>query len=102
MALVPVCDFDNTLGAAKHKLVLDGREVEIDLCNDCFTKVAEAVKPCFDTGKVKDRAAANGNGVVKGEIGEIRAWAQANGHEVGQKGRIPADVLAAYEVANAK
>lgn len=29
----------------------------------------------------------------------IRAWAQANGYEVGDRGRIPGDVVAAYEAA---
>jgi hypothetical protein len=30
---------------------------------------------------------------------EARAWLQANGYEIGNRGRIPADMMAAYEAA---
>jgi hypothetical protein len=31
---------------------------------------------------------------------EIRAWAAENGYEVSARGRVPAEVRAAYEAAN--
>lgn len=35
----------------------------------------------------------------RGDLASVRSWAQANGHKVGDRGRIPAAVLAAYEAA---
>ena len=35
-----------------------------------------------------------------GDVGAIREWAKANGYKVGDKGRIAADVRAAYAAAN--
>jgi hypothetical protein len=34
------------------------------------------------------------------EVAEVRAWARANGHDVGVKGRVPDDVQAAYDAAH--
>lgn len=34
------------------------------------------------------------------DIGAIRVWAMENGHRVGDRGRIPASILAAYDEAN--
>jgi hypothetical protein len=43
------------------------------------------------------RPAAGGSGV---DAGAIRDWAKANGHPVSERGRISADVKAAYEAAH--
>jgi hypothetical protein len=37
---------------------------------------------------------------TRSNVGAVRAWAQANGHTVGDRGRIPASIVAAYEAAN--
>ncbi len=37
---------------------------------------------------------------TRNNVGAVRAWAQANGYNVGDRGRIPASVVAAYEAAN--
>ena len=36
----------------------------------------------------------------KGGLAEIRDWARANGYEVSDRGRIPGNVMEAYEAAN--
>ena|SRR3712207_3604436 len=41
-----------------------------------------------------------GSGRSKDELANIRAWAQANGHQVSERGRIKQDVLDAYHAAN--
>ena len=41
-----------------------------------------------------------GSGRSKDELANIRAWAQANGHQVSERGRIKKDVLDAYHAAN--
>ncbi len=42
----------------------------------------------------------SGSGRSKDELANIRAWAQANGHQVSERGRIRQDVLDAYHAAN--
>ena len=44
--------------------------------------------------------ARSGSGRSKDELANIRAWAQANGHQVSERGRIKQDVLDAYHAAN--
>ncbi|MEV8269128.1 histone-like nucleoid-structuring protein Lsr2 [Microbacterium oleivorans] len=41
----------------------------------------------------------DGSGRTKAERAEIRAWAEANGWTIGTTGRIPRDVIAAYDAA---
>jgi len=35
----------------------------------------------------------------RGDLGAVRAWARVNGHKVGERGRIPGELLAAYDSA---
>ncbi len=43
---------------------------------------------------------ASGTAPKRGDLGAVRAWARANGHKVNERGRIPGDVLVAYDAAN--
>ena len=43
---------------------------------------------------------ATGSGRSKDELANIRAWAQANGYQVSERGRIKQDILDAYHAAN--
>ena len=42
----------------------------------------------------------SGSSRSKDELANIRAWAQENGHQVSERGRIKQDVLDAYHAAN--
>jgi hypothetical protein len=48
----------------------------------------------------RTRRAAGSAASTRSNVGAIRTWAQANGQSVGDRGRIPAAVVAAYEAAN--
>ena len=50
--------------------------------------------------KRSSSAGKTGSGRSKDELANIRAWAQANGHQVSERGRIKQDVLNAYHAAN--
>ena len=41
-----------------------------------------------------------GSGRSKDELAKIRAWAQANGHQVSERGRIKKNIIDAYHAAN--
>ena len=45
--------------------------------------------------------ASTGSGLSKEELANIREWLRRNGHEVSERGRIKADLLALYDQAHA-
>jgi hypothetical protein len=47
------------------------------------------------------RSRARGSGLSKEKLAQVRQWGRANGREVGNRGRIPSDLLDAFNVANA-
>jgi len=50
-------------------------------------------------GQAGATGASNSASPKRGDLGVIRSWAQSNGLKVGDRGRIPAAVVAAYEEA---
>lgn len=95
-----------------HTILVDGAGVEIDLTPDSHDKLMDALKPFLhakgarrvrgglitrQTGKAKPSAA---KGAGKQDTAEIRKWARENGHNVNDRGRVPAEIREAYEKAN--
>jgi hypothetical protein len=89
---------------------VDGASYTIDLTDKeatAFDKalamyIEHATRTGGGTGarKRSGAAAKSGSGRSKDELANIRAWAQANGHQVSERGRIKQDVLDAYHAAN--
>ena len=81
---------------------LDGRGYEIDL----NAKNAKALRDALTKYVAAGRRAGGRTAAVKRrtQMGtsarEIRDWARSNGHDVPDRGRIPADVRSAFEAAN--
>jgi hypothetical protein len=81
----------------------DGDDYTIDLTADEAEKLYKALEKYLSVatkvskagGARKKSSASTGPSAA-----EVRAWAQANGHEVPERGRIPAAVREAYEAAN--
>ena len=89
---------------------LDGVTYEIDLTTENATKLRDALAPWVAkgrkvTGRAAGRSAARSSSSTtsraarSGQAQEIREWAKANGYEVSERGRIPAEVKKAYEDA---
>ena len=86
---------------------LDGVSYEIDLTSENASKLrddlavwighAERTGGRRSTGR---SASAKGSG-RKADRGSVRAWARENGHQVSDRGRISAEVQAAYDKAHA-
>jgi hypothetical protein len=55
--------------------------------------------PSPGTRAPRARRAASSTPSTRSTVGAMREWAQANGYNVGDRGRIPASVVAAYEAA---
>jgi hypothetical protein len=98
-------DLDGSEASETVSFALDGSSYEIDLNADNATKLREALAVYVGHGRKVSgagrrstrRAATAANGT---SAKEIRDWARANGHDVPERGRIPADVRSAYESAN--
>jgi hypothetical protein len=101
-------DLDGGDAAETVSFSLDGISYEIDLSD----KHAKKLRDEFGAwtgharrsgtgarGGSRRRSAASG-GAKRGDLGAVREWARANGHQVSDRGRISAEVQAAYDKAH--
>jgi len=111
--IVLVDDLDGSeLGdnAVTTRFSLNGAHYEIDLNEANREKLAEALAPFIAAGRRASAGSVSGRGAApkrrggaaKGNTSAIREWANANGHTVGDRGRIPAHIVEAYEAATGK
>jgi hypothetical protein len=97
-------DLTGEEGAETVAYSLDGVSYEVDLSQDnadafrsLFTKYLEVSRVV--AGRASTTRTASSSSTADPEIQKIRAWANSNGYEVGDRGRIPAQVKEAYEAA---
>ena len=104
-------DLDENLSADETvSFALDGTNYEIDLSDknakemrDAFSRYVHAARK---VGRGSGRASGGGRSRATGgrmdreQAGAIRDWARKNGHQVSDRGRIPASVVEAYEAAH--
>jgi hypothetical protein len=104
-------DLDGSEASETVSFALDGTSYEIDLNEDNAAKLRDALalyighgrKVSGGGGRRGGRRGATGAGASGGggtSAKEIREWARENGHEVPERGRIPAEVRSAYESAH--
>lgn len=86
---------------------LDGIAYEIDLSDENAAALRDAFAPFVAAGRSVSRTASRGTTAPRGrrrtparDVSEIREWARANGHTISERGRIPGNVLEAYEAAH--
>ena len=97
-------DIDGGKAVGTVRFTYDGVEMEIDLNTKNKNAMAKALKPYIDAGRkvratrAKRTSAASAPG-RRSDLGEIRDWAKASGMQVSDRGRIAADVVAAYDAA---
>jgi hypothetical protein len=100
-----VDDINGTEAAETVSFSLDGASYEIDLTvanakklrDDLSTWVAHARR---SGGRKSTRRTTTTGSARRGDLGAVREWARNNGHKVSDRGRISADILAAYDKAN--
>lgn len=98
-----VDDVDGTEAVETVSFGLDGTAYEMDLneehaaqLRDTLSKyVANARKVRTSTARSTKRSASNGPTST-----QVRQWARENGYEVSDRGRVHADIRAAYEAAH--
>lgn len=86
------------------RFALEGTEYEIDLSNANVEKLHKALADYVKAGRVVSRARA-ARGTARKSSGNsdttaIRQWAKDTGLEVSERGRVSADVVAAYNAAH--
>src|SRR3954452_7395927 len=104
-------DLDENLSADETvSFALDGTSYEIDLAEknakelrDAFSRYVSAARKVGRGGNRASgggRSRATGGRMDREQAGAIRDWARKNGHNVSDRGRIPASVVEAYESAH--
>jgi hypothetical protein len=104
-------DLDQGAAVETVAFGLDGAQYEIDLSAKNAAKLRDALAVYVANARRASRAGArpySGTGHRGGrptrsdreQTQAIREWARKNGHKVGEKGRIPATVLEAYNAKN--
>ncbi len=110
-----VCDLhdDEVEGTETVTFGLDGSAYEVDVCDEHGAELRDAFAPYVGAARRAGRPAAgsstrrSGRSPRSGSAGSdrervqaIREWARSNGHTVSDRGRLSAEVLAAYEAAH--
>jgi hypothetical protein len=106
-------------GGETVNFALDGVEYQIDLSDKHADELRKAFAPYVLKGRrtggryarggrasvrkprrSPDSASSGTSSQSNRDTQTVREWAQANGHKVSDRGRIPASVLEAYEAAH--
>jgi uncharacterized membrane protein len=105
-----VDDLDGSEGAETISYSINGQDYEIDLSEDNAEKFHDALEPYIqksrevrrqaDQTRRRDGRRRSGGGSGRDDIPQIRAWAEANGHEVSARGRIKKEIIDAYDEAH--
>ena len=104
-------DIDGGAAEGTVRFALDGTEYEIDLNSKHTDELRSALgKYVSHARKVSGAARRGGRAAGRGGRGvgstlnttEIRNWARAQGIEIKDRGRVPAEVVAKYQAATGK
>jgi hypothetical protein len=100
-----VDDIDGSEADETVEFSYRGYNYQIDLNAKNIGKLDKALTPFIDharrLGRASSRQAKTTLVRVPSDAAAVRAWAQSNGYEVPDRGRIPGAVRDAYEAANA-
>lgn len=88
---------------ATIRFSLKGRSFDIDLSAENAQKLEDALAPFITVARpvspvAKSERARSGD--RKTDLANVRQWADSNGFAVSERGRVPKNVLEAYEAAN--
>lgn len=101
-------DLDESAAAETLTFGLDGTSYEIDLSKKNAASLRDALANYVAHGRKVGRSANSGSPrsarssgrVDREQTQAVREWARKNGHQVSDRGRIPATVLEAYNSAH--
>ena len=99
---VLVDDLDGSDASETVTFALDGDTYEIDLAAKNSAVFRAELAPWISAGRKVAGKVTRGTArkPIDAEVAQIRDWARANGYTVSDRGRIAADIQAAYRRAN--
>ena len=101
--IILVDDLDGSEATQTVSFGLDGANYEIDLNDEHAETLREALANYVahgrKTGGRRISGARSSSSSSSANTSAVREWAKANGMEVSERGRIPADVQEAYDAA---
>jgi len=97
-------DLDGSTAEETVRFGLDGISYEIDLSGKNGLKLRQALEPYITAGtKVGRGAVTRSTGPARGasaasreQNAAVRAWAKAQGKDISERGRIPQEIVDAY------
>jgi hypothetical protein len=107
--IVLMDDIDGSETAETITYTINGQDYEIDLSEGNAQRFYDTLGTFIEKSRRVKRQAAptarrngrrRGGGGGRDDISQIRAWAEANGHEVSARGRIKKEVIDAYDQAH--
>jgi predicted GNAT family acetyltransferase len=101
-------DIDGSSGAQTVTFAYQGQQFEIDLAEKNHVAFLASLKPFIDAAHVdsgrRHTAGASGTRRSRGSLSvdrtAVRAWAEKQGIQIAERGRIRADVLEKYAAAH--
>lgn len=106
VSIILVDDLDGGDASETVQFGLDGTSYEIDLSEANAQALRDALGGYVGharkvgSGRRSTRRAGGGGDSSGANAKDVRAWARENGHDVPERGRIPADVREAYDAAH--
>lgn len=96
-----VDDLDGTPAEETVTFGLDGVSYEIDLSAANAAKLHDELEKWVSVARRVGGRRGTGKKRAGGPSSDdVREWARANGHQVASRGRVSAEVMAAYEAAH--
>jgi hypothetical protein len=110
--VVLTCDLDEQSTPAIETVAFayGGQSYEFELCaghlkefDEVMQRFASAARPGGGRpgSGSRTRAPRASRSVTAPELAKLRAWAEANGYAINERGRIPLNIRRAYEAAHA-
>ena len=104
--VVLIDDVDGGHAEETVSFALDGVSYEIDLSDKNAKKLRDALAPWTGSarrsggGRGGRRRSSSAGGAKRTDLASVREWARANGYQVSDRGRISAEIQAAYDKAH--
>jgi len=107
--LMLIDDLDESEGAETITYTVNGQDYEIDLSEENAQRFYDVLGPYIEKSRRVERQSApasrrdgrrRSSRSGRDDIPQIRAWAEANGHEVSARGRVKREVIDAYDQAH--
>jgi hypothetical protein len=93
-------DLDGTTSAEPVAFSLDGSGYEIDLSPDNRQRFNDTLRPFIDAARRTTGRKTAKSAAARTDRTAIRAWANAQGLQIAERGRISSEIIRQYDAAH--